>query len=149
MYFELCESLLASFPGSPRVWTKNWKERGKPGEIYHVRNVIGRENLITSGQTNELAHAVWTGTVVQLQYLLYGWQNGTRRHYATLPGGMKSYSERTQTGTFENHVNLIAYLANWPLFIPENGFQGSPFLGFAEVFSALLLFEITARTDSY
>ena len=42
-----------------------------------VRNVIGRENLITSGQTNELAHAVWTGTVVQLRYVLYGWQNGT------------------------------------------------------------------------
>ena len=25
-----------------------------------MRNVIGRENLITCGQTNELAHAVWT-----------------------------------------------------------------------------------------
>ena len=25
-----------------------------------MRNVIGRENLITCGRTNELAHAVWT-----------------------------------------------------------------------------------------
>ena len=54
---------LASFPGSPRARTKNRKERGEPGKIYHVRNVIGRENLITCGRTNELAHAVWTNTV--------------------------------------------------------------------------------------
>ena len=52
--------LLASFPGSPRARTKNRKERGEPGKIYHVRNVIGRENLITCGRTNELAHAAWT-----------------------------------------------------------------------------------------
>ena len=51
---------LASFPGSPRARTKNRKERGEPGKIYHVRNVIGRENLITCGRTNELAHVVWT-----------------------------------------------------------------------------------------
>ena len=51
---------LASFPGSPRARTKNRKEWGEPGKIYHVRNVIGRENLITCGRTNELAHAVWT-----------------------------------------------------------------------------------------
>ena len=41
---------------SPRANEKS-KERGKPGRIYHVRNVIGRENLITCGRTNELAHA--------------------------------------------------------------------------------------------
>ena len=40
--------------------TKNRKERGEPGKIYHVRNVIGSENLITSGRTNELAHVLWT-----------------------------------------------------------------------------------------
>ena len=51
---------VASFPGSPHVRTKNREERGEPGKIYHVRNVIGRENLITCGRTNELAHAVWT-----------------------------------------------------------------------------------------
>ena len=37
---------------------KKSKEREEPGKIHHVRNVIGRENLITCGQTNELAHAV-------------------------------------------------------------------------------------------
>ena len=57
---SLYRSGLASFPGSPRARTKNRKERGEPGKIYHVRNVIGRENLITCGRTNELAHAVWT-----------------------------------------------------------------------------------------
>ena len=49
---------LASFPGSPRAQMKNRKEKGEPGKIYHVRNVIGREDLITSGRTNELAHAL-------------------------------------------------------------------------------------------
>ena len=29
---------------------------------------------------------------------------------------MESYGERTQTHTFENHANLLAYLANWPLY---------------------------------
>ena len=53
-------SRLASFPGTPRVRTKNQKERGEPGKIYHVRNVIGRENLITYGQTNKFAHALLT-----------------------------------------------------------------------------------------
>ena len=58
---------------------------------------------------------------------------------ATLPGSTESYSEHTRT--FENHANLLAYLANRPLFTLENGFQGtikcqgSPFLGFAQVFS--------------
>ena len=51
---------VASFPGSPCTQMKNGKERGEPGKIYHVRNVIGRENLITCGRTNELAHALLT-----------------------------------------------------------------------------------------
>ena len=42
---------------SPRTNEKS-KERGEPGRIYYVRNVVGRENLITCGRTNELAHAV-------------------------------------------------------------------------------------------
>ena len=44
---------------SPHANEKS-KERGEPGRIYHVRNVIGRENLITCGRTNELPHAVRT-----------------------------------------------------------------------------------------
>ena len=38
---------------------------------------------------------------------------------------MESFSERTQTCAFENHANLLAYLANWLLFTPENHFQGT------------------------
>ena len=37
----------------------NEKSKGK-GKIYHVRNVIGRENLITCGRTTEFAHALLT-----------------------------------------------------------------------------------------
>ena len=59
-FSSLCTSALASFPGSPRARTKSGKERGEPGKIYHVRNVIGRENLITCGRTNEHAHALLT-----------------------------------------------------------------------------------------
>ena len=59
--YSFCYILLvASFPGSPRARTKSGKERGEPGKIYHVRNVIGRENLITCGRTNEHAHALLT-----------------------------------------------------------------------------------------
>ena len=39
---------------------KNQVEREEPGKIYRVRNVIGRENLITRGRMNELALALWT-----------------------------------------------------------------------------------------
>ena len=59
---------LASFTGSPHAQTKNRKERGEPGKIYHVRNVTGREDVITSGRTNELAHTLCI--LVPLQKLL-------------------------------------------------------------------------------
>ena len=100
--------LLVSFPGSPHARTKNQKERGEPGKIYHVRNVIGRENLITCGRMNEFAHVLlteYTHSVVKALWL-------TERHYVTLPGSTASYGERTQTRTFENHANLLAYLTN-------------------------------------
>ena len=47
---------------TPRANEKS-KQREEPGKIYHVRNVIGRENLITCGQTNEPTHALWTENV--------------------------------------------------------------------------------------
>ena len=84
----------------------------------------------------------------------YGRQNGARRNYATLPGSTESYGERTQIHTFENHANLLAYLANWLLYTPENGFQGTikcqcgPFLGFARFLCAYCL-KKTAGTGSY
>ena len=48
-----------------------------------------------------------------------------------------------KTCTFKNHTNLLAYLANWQLYTLESGFpdtithQGTHFLGFVQVFSAL------------
>ena len=55
-----CKWALASFPGSPHTRTKNGKERGEPGKIDHVSNIIGRENLIRCGGTNKLAHVLLT-----------------------------------------------------------------------------------------
>ena len=103
--------ILASFPGSPHTQTKNQKERGEPGKIYHVRNVIGRENLITCGWTNELARALlkeYTRSVMKALWLTE--QDWTALCYITW-----QYSELTQTCTFENHGNLRAYLTNWLL----------------------------------
>ena len=75
---------------------------------------------------------------------LFSRPNGTSQHYTTLPGSTTSYGEHTQTCTFENHANLFAYLANRPLYTRRMAFQvlrikhqGSPFLGFAQVLSAL------------
>ena len=72
--------------------TKNRKERGEPGKIYHVRNVIGRENLITCEQTNEFAYAV---RYEQIQS--FSCDSFYMADYATLPGSTESYSEHTQT----------------------------------------------------
>ena len=58
-HFEQLTQLAASFPDSPSGGRKSGKKRGESGKIYHMRNVIGRENLITCGQTNELAHTLW------------------------------------------------------------------------------------------
>ena len=69
---------IASFPGSPRTPTKNRKERGEPGKIYHMRNIVSRENLITCGWTNELAHAAWTYSHSIVIAFLYG---RPRQHY--------------------------------------------------------------------
>jgi len=65
-----------------------------------------------------------------------GWQNGVRQHYVTLPGSTASYGERTPTWQTDC----------WrALYTPENGFrsvtkrQGSLFLSFAQIFSALIV----------
>ena len=54
----------------------------------------------------------WQNMLVQLQKL-YGRQNRTGHCYAILPDSTASYGKRTQT--FENHGNLLTYLAD-----PEN-----------------------------
>jgi len=50
------------------------------------------------------------------------WQNRTRWQYATLPGSTASYGKCTQTSTFKNHTNLLAYLANWLLSLVPRSF---------------------------
>ena len=50
-----------------------------------------------------------------------------------------------KTCTFKNHANLLAYLANWQLYTLESSFpdtithQGTHFLGFVQIFSALIV----------
>ena len=69
----LCNHVLklASFAGSPHMWMKNQKARGEPSKFYHVRNAIGRENLITCGWTNESSMLYGQiATVIQLRWLL-------------------------------------------------------------------------------
>ena len=91
-------------------------KKKEPGKIYHLRNVIGRENLITCGRTNALAHAVWTeyscDSFMADRMGLDGMLHYLAVRKATLPGSTESYGELTQTRTFENHANLLAYLAN-------------------------------------
>ena len=106
-----------------------------------MTNVIGRENSITCGRTNELAHTSWTEYIIRLQKL-YSRQNKTRQHYDTLPGRTASYDERTQTHTFENFTCLLGKLTT--VYIPRKiGFQGAlkcqGGIGFAQVFSALIV----------
>ena len=71
-----------------------------------MRNFIGRENLITCGQTNELAHAVRT------EYSCDSFMADRMGLDGTMLAVRKSYGERTQTRTFENHANLLTYLAS-------------------------------------
>ena len=66
----------------------------------------------------------WHDILAQSWKLLYGWQNGTRQHYVTLPGSTASYGEHTHTCTFENHCNLHTYQTNWPRVFLEIKFKG-------------------------
>ena len=69
---------------------KNRKERGEPGKIHHVRNIIGIENLITCGRMNELAHAVRTDTVFNCDSFYMGDLDGTMLHYLAVRKAMVS-----------------------------------------------------------
>ena len=53
-----------------------------------------------------------------------------------------NYGKLKDTLYSKSTLTLIAYLANWPQYIPEDGAvkrQGGPFPGFAQVFSALIV----------
>ena len=68
-----------------------------------MRNVTGRENLITSRQTNELAHALWI--LVPLRKL-YGRQNRIRQHYATLLGSKQAMESWAGPGNEARSMSL-------------------------------------------
>ena len=70
--------------------TKNRRKGGEPGRIYHVRNVIGRENLITCGRTNELSHAVRTEYSCDSFMADRMGLDGTMLHYLTVWKAMVS-----------------------------------------------------------
>ena len=55
-----------------------------------MRNVIGRENLITCGRTNELAHAVRTDTVFNCDSFYMGDLDGIMLHYLAVRKAMVS-----------------------------------------------------------
>ena len=98
-----------------------------------VRNVIGRENLITSGRTNEFTHLFWTEhthSIAKASWL-------AERDLATLRyitwQCSKLWWEHLER-TFKNYAKLLAYLGKLTTVHLENGFQGaikhqgSPFL---------------------
>ena len=91
---------------------------------------------------NELAHALSCFfDRIQLQKL-HNWQIETRWHYATLPGSTMNYGKHKETLYSKSMLTLLAYLANWPQYIPEDGAikcQSGPFPGFAQAFSALIV----------
>ena len=80
------------FPALP-TQTNNRKERGEPGKNFSREKCHRyREDLITCGRTNKLTYALlieFTVLLIQLRKL-YGRQNWTRQHYATLPGSMQA-----------------------------------------------------------
>ena len=74
---------------SPRANEKS-KERGEPGRICHVRNVIGREDLITCGRTNKLAHAVRTECSCDSFMAVRMGLDGAMLHYLAVQKAMVS-----------------------------------------------------------
>ena len=80
------------------------KERGR---IYHARNVIGRENLITCGRMNELAHAVWTEYSCDSFMADRMGLDGTMLHYLAVRKAMVSVYKPV-------HLKItLTYSLNW------------------------------------
>ena len=113
-----------------------------------MRNVIGRENLITCGQTNELAHAVRTEYSCDSFMADRMGLDATMLHYLAVRKAMVSVHKHVHSKI------TLTYLLTWQadrctsrrmafktLLNPKRG----PFLDFAQVFSAL----IVATTGSY
>ena len=101
---------LASFPGSPHPWTKNW---GKPGRIYQTRNDKGRENLLHVGEWINLPTLCWQYTRSVLKALwLTEWDCTVLRYISWQYG--KLWQAYIGPYVHKITLNLLAYLANWP-----------------------------------
>ena len=86
---QVCKGRTTSL--SPQQERK-MERKGESLVKFIVRNVIGRENLITCGWTNELAHALLTEYTHSVTKL-YGWQTGldsTTLHYLAIRRAMVS-----------------------------------------------------------
>ena len=137
-YHNLVSTLSPHANKKPKRKRRAWKN------LSHEKCHRWREMCV-----NEWTHPRFMDRILAWLGKLSCQQNGTRWHYTTLHGSTASYGEGTQTRTFENHANLLAYLPNWPLYTPENGFLSAikhkcaPFLGFGQVYSALTLWKKT------
>jgi len=113
-------------------------------QIYHVRNVIGRENSITCGWTNELTHALMTEYTCCGSFMVdrIGLDSTTLLHYLAVRRAVVSVNRPVRSKI------TLTYSLTWQTDCcntPEDGFQGiikrqgSPFLSFAQAFSALIV----------
>ena len=106
---------------SPHANEKS-KERGEPGRIYHARNVIGRENLITCGRTNELAHALRTEYSCDSFMADRMGLDGTMLHYLAVRKAIVSVHKPVHSKI------TLTYSLTWQAdrcTSPENCFQGA------------------------
>ena len=104
-----------------------------------MRNVIGRENLITCGRTNELAHAVRTEYSCDSLMADRMGLDGTRLHYLAVQKAMVSMHKPIHskiTLTYSLTWQAERFTSRRMAFkAPRRG----PFLGFAQVLSALIV----------
>ena len=136
---------------SPRANEKS-KERGEPGRIYHVRNVIGRENLITCGRTNKLAHAIWTEYSCDSFMANRMGLDGTMLHYLAVRKAMVSVHKPVHSKI------TLTYLLTWQAdcctsrrmaFKALLNAKVQPFPSLCSSFLCAYCSKETARTGSY
>ena len=99
MSTSMCKSRYSYCSLLSRFSTKNRKERGEPVKLYHMRNIIGWENLITSGQTNESCPR-FMDRIYLFRCESFMADNGT--------GSTASYSEHVQS--VHTKITLTYYL---------------------------------------
>ena len=104
-----------------------------------MRNVIGRENLITCGRTNELTHAVLTEYSCDSLMADRMGLDGTMLHYLAVRKAMVSVHKPVHSKI------TLTYSLTWQADhctsrrMAFNSPRCSPFLAFAQAFSALVV----------